>query len=183
MPSDRSQGALRAPGISLSPRMGTRECGRNVCPAYFHFQAQRLPPQGQERQLKRRGQGERGRTWGQVGGASISGHTCERLKSRPSGVSATAAAKPPCLLPASVLTFVSRTSWGAPHLPSSSKKQGRTTTPRSSPECGGGRKRASKSNTLFCIIISFTGFPIIFVQLINQTWWCVPLFAEAALWI
>lgn len=36
---------------------------------------------------------------------------------------------------------------------------------------------------LLCIIISFTGFPIIRVQLINQTWWGVLLFAEAALWI
>lgn len=51
-------------------------------------------------------------------------------------------------------------------------------------ECGGKRRHKLVNLTLaFCIIISFSGFPIISAQLINRTWWCGLLFAEAALWI
>ena len=75
-------------------------------------------------------------------------------------------------------------SWGA-HSPGRSREKGGTPAPHThSSVCrGGGRNKPVDLTLLLCIIISFTGFPIIRVQLINQTWWGVLLFAEAALWI
>ena len=75
------------------------------------------------------GPGSRGCLRARREGASISKHTWEGLTIRPSSVSPARPSSRPQLLPASLLTFVSRTYWGAPHSPSSSREKERSPLP------------------------------------------------------